>query len=104
MEGLSHWWAPHLLAPQALLSIWETGPEAQNAQIPKAQRERELAPNSKVPCQDPLYQESDFSLCPSEKQKSAAKRSRSWHETLLMHLCLARQAPAAPSALLPSSS
>ena len=46
---------PHLLAPQGLPSMWGVGSEAQNVQIPKAQRERESlhqAPKShtKGPC------------------------------------------------------
>ena len=80
--------------------------QAQRPRTSKCQkpRGREVTPSSKVLYLESLYQESNFSICPSEMQKSAAQHSQSqFSSEHLWHLCLARQAPTAPWALLPSS-
>ena len=52
LQALSLWWTLHLLVSQALPFMWEVGPVAQNFQMPKSQRERELTPSFKVPYQE----------------------------------------------------
>ena len=65
-------------------SVQGVGPRAQNIQMLKTQRERELTPISKVLYQKSPFQESDFSIHPSENQNSAAQHS--WSQFSYTHL------------------
>ena len=100
LQGLSLWWALHILVPRVLSSMWGAGPESQNIQMPKTQRKREslhqaLKSHSKRVTPPYILQGAEFcnSAFPVTIQLQAP----------LMCLCLAWQVLAAPSALLPSS-
>ena len=94
--GPSPWWAPHLQVPWVLSAMWGTGPEAQNIQMSKTQRERAC-----IKFWSPIPRDSiprEWLLLKSWFPGHSAAPSISH-----VSVCSARQGSAAPTGLLPSS-
>ena len=88
-----------LMSASILSRIRARGPKCPKCQKPRG---REFSPSSKVLYQEPQYQESDFSIYSSEKQKSATHQSQfsSKHLSQACVLGLAGQCNSVSSAVI----